>query len=555
MFKSLKISTKLNALLGFLSILVIVIGYIGLQSAELANKGLDTVYKDRVVPLKGLKVVADMYAVNIVDTSHKVRNGNMKWSEGRQSVETAVRTINENWKAYLATTLVTEEKELVNQVNPLMKTADIGVARLYDILKDEDSEALSRFTITELYPAIDPISGKFSELVEVQLKVAKDEYDKSIRNYYLSRIISIVAIVLGIMLSVGFGFIISRSITNPIRQTTNMLKDISEGEGDLTKRLEVHGTDEVSRLSEYFNNFVEKLQGIITNISSNVDILAHSSKEFATISLQLSANAKETSDKCATVATATEEMSSNIQSVSAAMEESTASVNMVVSSTEEMTATVQEIAKSAEKARGISEGAVTQSHQVSEQMSVLGDSAGKIGKVTETITEISEQTNLLALNATIEAARAGEAGKGFAVVANEIKELARQTAAATVDIKNQIVDMQTTTATAVKGIQEISEVIAEVNHVINGIATAVEEQSAATGEIAGNIAQSSQGIAEVNENVAQATLVVADITQDIAGINQQSSQVGVGSSQVQTSAQKLSELAGELRNLVARFKV
>jgi len=555
MFKNLKISTKLNALLGFLSLIMIAIGYIGLQSAELANQGLDTVYKDRVVPLKGLKVVADMYAVNIVDTSHKVRNGNMKWSEGRQSVETAVRTINENWKDYLATTLVTEEKELVNQVNPLMKTADNSVARLHDILRNEDSEALVKFTVSELYPVIDPVSGKFSELVEVQLKVAKEEYDKSLKNYNLSKNISLAAIVLGILLAGCFGFIITRSITNPIRDTTNMLKDISEGEGDLTKRLQVHGTDEVSRLSEYFNNFVEKLQGIITNISGDVDTLAHSSNEFAAISLQLSANARATSDKCAAVATATEEMSSNIQSVSAAMEQSTASVNMVVSSTEEMTATVQEIAKSAEKARGISEGAVTQSHQVSEQMSALGDSAGKIGKVTETITEISEQTNLLALNATIEAARAGEAGKGFAVVANEIKELARQTAAATVDIKNQIVDMQTTTATAVKGIEKISEVIAEVNHVINGIATAVEEQSTATGEIAGNIAQSSQGIAEVNENVAQATMVVADIARDVAGINQQSSQVGAGSNQVQTSAQKLSDLAEELRTLVARFKV
>ncbi len=151
--------------------------------------------------------------------------------------------------------------------------------------------------------------------------------------------------------------------------------------------------------------------------------------------------------------------------------------------------------------------------------------------MTETINEISEQTNLLALNATIEAARAGEAGKGFAVVANEIKELARQTAAATVDIKNQINDMQATTATTVEDIEKISEVIAEINNVINGIATAVEEQSMASNEIAGNISQASLGIAEVNENVAQSTVVIADITRDIAGINQQSTQVGDGSGQ------------------------
>ena len=139
--------------------------------------------------------------------------------------------------------------------------------------------------------------------------------------------------------------------------------------------------------------------------------------------------------------------------------------------------------------------------------------------MTETITEISEQTNLLALNATIEAARAGEAGKGFAVVANEIKELARQTAAATVNIKDRINEIQSTTSTTVVDIEKISKVIIEINNVISGIATAVEEQSVASNEIAGNISQASQGLVEVNENVAQSTTVVADITREIAEIN------------------------------------
>jgi methyl-accepting chemotaxis protein len=248
-------------------------------------------------------------------------------------------------------------------------------------------------------------------------------------------------------------------------------------------------------------------------------------------------------------------MSVNIQSVSAAMEQSSSNVNMVASSVEEMTTTVTEIAQSAEKARAISEGAVKQSQLASDKMIVLGESARKIGRVTEAITEISEQTNLLALNATIEAARAGEAGKGFAVVANEIKELARQTAAATIDIKNQISEMQTTTTTTVEDIGKISAVIIEINNVINGIATAVEEQSAASNEIADNISQASQGIAEVNENVAQSTVVIADITRDVAGINQQSIQVGESSGQVQLSAQGLAALAVQLEKMVNKFKV
>jgi methyl-accepting chemotaxis protein len=101
----------------------------------------------------------------------------------------------------------------------------------------------------------------------------------------------------------------------------------------------------------------------------------------------------------------------------------------------------------------------------------LGGAANKIGKVTETITEISEQTNLLALNATIEAARAGEAGKGFAVVANEIKELAKQTAEATLDIKTLIDDVQNTTRSTGGEINRISEVISGVNENVNQSST------------------------------------------------------------------------------------
>ena len=175
--------------------------------------------------------------------------------------------------------------------------------------------------------------------------------------------------------------------------------------------------------------------------------------------------------------------------------------------------------------------------------------------MTAAITEISEQTNLLALNATIEASRAGEAGKGFAVVANEIKELARQTATATVDIRQQIEEMQATTASTVDGIKIISEIINDVNAAINGIASAVTEQVAATGEISDNISQAALGITEVNEHMAQSAVVVADITRDVALINQQSSQVGDGSNQVQLNAQDLSVLSEQLETLVNQFKV
>jgi len=458
--------------------------------------------------------------------------------------------------------------EMENSLNTIQKmtTSNSSISQLEDIRMAGSSYKTNMKKLVANYAAMTDLGKKrgvtgnaVSASAEATAVAGIDETLKSATSVEQilksSSNILLIAGVIGILISLALIFIITRGIVHPIRRTANMLKDISEGEGDLTKRLEVISQDEVGQLAVWFNAFLDKLQTLVQDIGAKSLALDAAAADLTRLSDGMSAEAIGMSAKSGSVAAATEEMSTNIQSVSAAMEQSSSNVNMVASSTEEMTSTVNEIAQNAEKARSISEGAVKQSRFASEKMAILGESARKIGRVTETITEISEQTNLLALNATIEAARAGEAGKGFAVVANEIKELARQTAAATVDIKNQISEMQATTSTTVADIEKISEVIFEINNVINGIATAVEEQSAASGEISSNISQASQGIAEVNENVAQSTLVIADITRDIAGINKQSNQVGEGSRQVQLSAQSLADLAVQLENLVKKFKV
>ena len=332
-------------------------------------------------------------------------------------------------------------------------------------------------------------------------------------------------------------------------------QDIAQGEGDLTKRITLNSKDEIAELARWFNLFIEKLQKIIESISSNTKTLGQESTNLSTFAASLAKNAQETSDRSENVATAAEEMSANLNNVAAAMEESTTNTSMVASAAEEMTATINEIADYSGKAHSISLKAVKQAEETSERMAMLGASADAISKVTETITEISEQTNLLALNATIEAARAGEAGKGFAVVANEIKELARQTATATLDIKNKIDDVQKTTTGTVQDIQEISSVINSVNEIVGTITSAVGEQSKATQEIALNISQAADGLGEVNENVSQISVVASTITEDIALVNMASADVSTTSSEVQASSQNLQTLSRDLDITVSIFKI
>jgi methyl-accepting chemotaxis protein len=405
------------------------------------------------------------------------------------------------------------------------------------------------------FKGVDKISG-FAPLTVTTWYVAATQDSAeflqaahSIRN--LSLIVTVVAMLLTVV-AVAYS---AGLIVKPINRAIASLKDIAQGEGDLTMRLDAKSKDEVGELGFWFNTFIEKLQGIIKRIAENSNLVNVSSGQLSSIAKELAEGAEDTSQRAANVATASEEMSANLNNVAAAMEQSSTNTNMVASAAEEMTSTINEIAENAERARSISGKAVDQAKNASEKMEELGNAAQKISMVTETITEISEQTNLLALNATIEAARAGEAGKGFAVVANEIKDLARQTAQATLNIKNQIDDVQRTTKSTVTEIDQISEVISGVNEIVATIATAVEEQTAATREIANNIAQASQGIQEVNENVSQSSAVAGDITQDIAKVNQAATGISGSSKQVKTSSEDLQRTATELNTIVGSFKV
>lgn len=369
----------------------------------------------------------------------------------------------------------------------------------------------------------------------------------------MTKALSVCAIVM-LLLIVSMVAYLVLSITRPINRVIEMLKDISEGDGDLTIRLDDSGKDELAQLATYFNRFVSKLQDMFKDVVSGVQTLSSTSTELSAISSQMSANSEQTTGKANTVAAAAEEMSVNMESVAAASEETSVNVNMVAAAAEEMSATIAEIASNTEKTQSITGSAVIQSQNASTQINELGVAAKEVGKVTETITEISEQTNLLALNATIEAARAGEAGKGFAVVANEIKDLAKQTSEATDEIKDKIFKIQEATKNSVTEITKIAGVITDVNEMVSNISITVEEQASATQEISNNVSQASQGIQEVNENVAQASSVTGEVAADIAEVGQASSELNSSSNHVNVSAEKLGELAKQLTALMDQFK-
>ncbi len=371
----------------------------------------------------------------------------------------------------------------------------------------------------------------------------------------LGRVNLAVALTVIVVATALIIFITSTLVVTPINQVVAGLRDVAEGEGDLTKRIQVKSQDEVAELAHWFNVFIEKIQLIISDVAHNATNLDNASGELADISEVMSHGADQTSGKANTVAAAAEKMSANITSVATVMDTTVNNLGMVAGAAEEMSATINEIAKNTEKGREITDEAVGQTSEASSQIEELGSAAQQIGNVVETITEISEQVNLLALNATIEAARAGDAGKGFAVVANEIKELARQTADASGEIKRKVEGIQRSTDGTILRIESITQVVSKVSDIVTTIATSVEEQSVTTREIAGNVANASQGLSEVNDSVSRSSKVATDIAEEIAEVMQAANEMSNSSSQVNSSSSELADLAGKLNDMVGRFKV
>ena len=470
-------------------------------------------------------------------------------------------------------------------------------------LRVVDDDAHHRRIISSLF---DAGTNTLYGYVEVEFSKAFLN-NRSASNRNNSLLYGVLAFLGGMVFSMWVGLRITRRIAN----MNTVMRDVAEGEGDLTTRIDSSSKDELGELAGWFNQFLDKLQNTVREIIENSGILNNSSHDLSTVSTQMAGSSDDMSSKTDAVAQAThimtekinkvanssDEATTNVNSVSSAVEEMSATLgqvsqtatqvsentNTIAVALEEMSATVNEVTKNTEHAANVSKNAADKAKDTQGLMLKLGDSAESVGKVVQVIDEIAEKTNLLALNASIEAARAGEAGKGFNVVANEVKDLSNQTAEATQNIVLQIQEMQENTQTSIKAIEEITGIINELNSVNLTIAGAVEEQSVTTSEVSQTTAEAATSLEEVSKNVSDVSRAANDIStnassmaeliEDISAninetargavevsgsageLNEAVGQVASGSQMVSGKSAELSNLANQLQTLTGQFKV
>jgi len=367
-------------------------------------------------------------------------------------------------------------------------------------------------------------SGEYADFIDEEVaQIAAQSWATGRR--LIASVVVLAALLTALLVAITL-WVTSR-IVRPIQKTTDMLRDISGGDGDLTARLAESTDGEVGQMARYFNEFVGKIQQIISQIGDSTSQVSAASTEMSHTAVQLAGSAEETSTQTKVVTDATEKISQNISTVAAAIEE--------------MHASVSEIADNSNSAAREAGEAVNRVSEANRTVLSLTESSEKIGNVIQMIASIAEQTNLLALNATIEAARAGEAGRGFAVVANEVKDLAKGTADATDEITSQITTLQDEIRLSSESFETITTVIQRINDMQQTIASAVEEQSATIGEIAKSVETVSEGGTEIAAN--------------ISSVSEAAGGTASSATQLQASSAELSRMSETLRAIVGQFRV
>jgi len=421
-------------------------------------------------------------------------------------------------------------------------------------LKGDQGMAQQRL-VAESTPVFEQFIATINQLrneAELQQSESLNRVATRVNGTQVALVISMLGLTALLLL---FGLYLSKSVSASLSRTTELLRDIAEGEGDLTRRLPAENRDEIGELSRWFNVFVQKLQGIVRDISGNTQILSAESEKMSGVSSSISATAEEMTAQSGTVAAATEEASHNVNSISTAAEEMSGSVRTVATAVEEMSASLNEVAKNCQKELVVAANANARAKSTQDNMERLGIAAREVGKVMDVINDIADQTNLLALNATIEAASAGDAGRGFAVVANEVKELARQTSQATEEIRRQVETMQSEAEDATVAIRTIGQIIEEINAISQTIVSAVEEQSSTIHEVARSMSGASSAASDIARNVGESAKGLSEIASNIDGVNGGAKETASGVQQVRDSSKELARLATGLSVIVRQFKV
>lgn len=266
------VRARLLMLVSVSLVAIVIVAAMGLFGLKKDIVIVNALYNDRIVPLRDLKVIADMYAVNVVDISHKLRNGNITAQAAKQGIEQARSVIDQKWTAYLGTVLVPEEEAAIAKIKPMLLESNRQIDYLISIVEANDMPALTQFTINKLYPTIDPISEEFAKLIEIQLDVAGKDFEQMQAAYSSSRNSILLVFVLSLFILLPIAFVTIKNLGLSLASMLSAIQQASRG--NFATRVAVAGKDEVAALGKPLNDLMSKLELAVSETNSVVESLA-----------------------------------------------------------------------------------------------------------------------------------------------------------------------------------------------------------------------------------------------------------------------------------------
>ena len=457
----------------------------------------------------------------------------------RSQMDTRDRELSEKIAAYDKLVTTPEGQQLYDQFKKTFAAYRTGIAQSFTLADQGKRNELTKLLLIDMKTVVDGSGKQLNDLADLFARQVAAESQKSADHYQTSRTIVSLFIALAALATVALAMLLTRSIVRPLSSAVSAAESVARG--DLTRPIETHGNDEVSRLLQALATMQQNLRETLQGISGSATQLATAADELNAVTLDSTQGLQQQNNEIEQAATAVNEMTTAVEEVA----RNAVSTSDATRQSSESAQLGQ--ARVSDTASAINALASDVQH-TGELVQSLANQSQDIGKVLDVIRAIAEQTNLLALNAAIEAARAGESGRGFAVVADEVRALAYRTQQSTQEIEQMVQGMRSGSSLALDSMQASAARATTTLALAERAGEALETITASVHEIH----ERNLVIASAAEEQAQ---VAREVDRNLVNIRDLSVRSATGADQTRASSHELSQLANALQGMVRRFQL
>ncbi|HWD34445.1 MAG TPA: methyl-accepting chemotaxis protein [Pseudomonas sp.] len=457
----------------------------------------------------------------------------------RSQMDTRDKELSEKIAAYDKLVTTAEGQQLYDQFKKTFAAYRAGIAQSFTLADQGQRDELTKLLLVDMKTVVDGSGKQLNDLADLFAKQVAAESQKSADHYQTSRTIVSLFIALAALATVALAMLLTRSIVRPLSSAVSAAESVARG--DLTRPIETHGNDEVSRLLKALATMQQNLRETLQGISGSATQLASAANELNAVTLDSTHGLQQQNNEIEQAATAVNEMTTAVEEVarnavstSDATRQSSESAQLGQARVRDTASAINALASDVQ--------------HTGELVQSLANQSQDIGKVLDVIRAIAEQTNLLALNAAIEAARAGESGRGFAVVADEVRALAYRTQQSTQEIEQMVQGMRSGSSLALDSMQASAARATTTLALAERAGEALETITASVHEIH----ERNLVIASAAEEQAQ---VAREVDRNLVNIRDLSVRSATGADQTRASSHELSQLANALQGMVRRFQL